>query len=143
MIKIRSIILLFLVLNAGCTRVVHPEHSVSANELKKELFGLSTSQLSERGITEITDDVPKPMWMLAGFTDRDTNSQAKLVELFKEHNIFWYGSSGLGLWGIYVNKDDFPQAQVLLMECKRKYRLKMRVWHPAETPEEKKDWMSN
>ena len=143
MMKLRSIILLLLVLTADCNRVVLPEHSVTAQELKEKLFGLSTSQLSERGITEITDDVPKPMWMLAGYTDRDTNSQARLIELFREHNIFWYGSSGLGLWGIYVNKDDFPQAQVLLMECKRKYGLKMRVWHPGETPEEKRDWMSN
>ena len=107
------------------------------------MFHLDSTQLFARGITEVNDGVDQPYWMLANFMDSDTKSEGIVRELFKQNDIAWQGSGNLGMWAVYVAKPDDPRAQVLLMECKRKNGLNIRVWHPGESKEEIDEWMSN
>ena len=137
------LIMAVLVLAMGCHRGAITSHSATARDLENELFPLDPTQLFARGITEVNDGVDQPYWMLANFMDSDTISEGFIRELFKQNDIAWQGSGNMGMWAVYVAKTDFPRAQVLLMECKHKNGLNLRVWHPGESKEEIDEWMSN
>ena len=139
----RLLVITILALTTGCHRGTSIPNMATALDLENELFHLDSTQLFARGITEVNDGVDQPYWMLANFMDSDTISEGIVRELFKQNDIAWQGSGNLGMWAVYVAKTDFPRAQVLLMECKRKNGLNLRVWHPGESKEEIDEWMSN
>ncbi len=135
--------IVMLALTAGCNRATQTSQSEAIIYLEKELFHLNSTQLFARGITEVDKETGQSRWMLANYMDADTNSAAHVRALFQKHDIVWDGSGNLGMWAVYVPKKDFPRAQALLMECKEKNGLNLRVWHPEENKEEIDEWMSN
>lgn len=132
--------LIFVVaLLCGCGRAPVP-----AAEVERSLFGLSTEQLFERGITEVTQGVDQASWMLATIGPGDDGrSQSALASLFAEHGIQWFGSAGHGFMAVYVAKTNFPRAQVLLSQCKKKNRLKLLVWETGQTMKEVEEWTAS
>jgi len=126
----------------GCART--PEPAATAEQLEQSLFSLTTEQLFQHGITEVTQGVEQTSWMLANMGPGDDGrSGTELAALFKEHNIPWFGSAGHGFMAVYVSKADFPRAQVMLSQLKKNKRLKLLVWHPGQTKEDVDKWMSN